>query len=239
MRMDGHSHVGYVRARNEDTIAWDERLGIALVADGMGGHPAGNVASHTAVDCVLAAVRGERRDASALVANGDAGRYIELAHHALMSHGRHHPETQGMGTTLVLLALAPPHGVVAHVGDSRAYRLRGGWLERLTSDDNAAQRALDQGLITPDQARRSPERHQLVQALGIGSPEPHVTPIEVGDDDVFLLCTDGLNGELPDREIQELMNDGIDDLSSTARALVRGALDRGGHDNVSVVLARA
>lgn len=236
MGITGYSHRGRVRARNEDAIDWDDALGVAVVADGLGGHPAGDVASRLAAEAVLHAARQHGRAGTWLGAGGDPVAAIHLAHHTLRAHGRRHPATAGMGTTLVVAARAASRAVIAHVGDSRAYRFHAGTLTRLTRDHNAAQEAVDAGLMTPDEARRSPERHHLSQALGLdAAPRPERTETPLPSGDWLLLASDGLTGEVDDTEIAALLA-AATDAGDAARRLVTAAVGHGGRDNVSVVV---
>jgi len=145
----------------------------------------------------------------------------------------------GLATTAVLAAWDQTSLAVAHCGDSRAYRFSGGYLECLTADHNAAREAIEAGRLTPEQARTSPERHQLTRALGIGPPGApgiEVNYMMPAPGDVFLLCTDGLHGELDDHTISRILYDSERDLAAASRALIDAALEAGGHDNVTVVL---
>lgn len=240
MRIEGATHTGKVRQRNEDDYGWDEAAGVAMVADGLGGHPAGDQASQLVVATVLEAARGV--DAGTwLGSGGDPVALLGRCHERLLEHGRRHPADLGLGTTAVLAAWDGPRLVVAHCGDSRAYRLRAGSLAALTADHNAAREAVDRGQLTAEQARRSPARHQLTEALGVGDEAPRVdvTEMAVSSGDVILLCTDGLHGELDDDAIGAAIAGAGDDLRSAADGLVHAALMAGGSDNVTVVLLGA
>ncbi len=238
MQIGGATHIGNVRSRNEDAIGWDARAGIAAVADGLGGHPAGDVASGIAVDIAMAAAGAPDTSASSWAKSDAAARLIRQMHEAIQAHARQQPTDAGLATTIVLAAAAAGRYVVAHVGGSRPYRFGAGGLARLTRDHNAAQKAVDLGALSADQARHSPSRHQLAQALGLEpAPTPDVHRGELADDDLLLLCSDGLTGELADDELEALLRQSSPgDLDTTAQRLVRAALDQGGHDNVSVVL---
>lgn len=237
MIIAGHTHIGRVRARNEDAIGWDEAAGMAAVADGMGGHPAGDVASRLAVATVLEAAREQLSGNRAwLAAGSDPEQLIHRAHQAILIQAECEPRYVGMGTTLVVAAVDNRRVAIGHVGDLRAYRLHEGRLSRLTRDHNLAQEALDQAWITPEQARHVPERHRLTQALGIGTVKPDVMRLERTRGDLIILCTDGLTSELPDSEIQQRLAQANHDPDRMAQLLVRSAVDSGGNDNVSVVV---
>lgn len=237
MRAAGHTHVGRVRARNEDAMGWDAEPGVAVVADGMGGHPCGDVAALLAVDAALEAVRREAGDRPWLDAGGDPAQLLGLLNAAVRAHGRHHTECSGLGATVVLAAVGSDQVAVAHAGDARAYRLHAGRLEPLTRDHNLAGEAVARGWLSPEAARHAPERHQVTQALGLDAePEPEVQRFRREPGDLLLLCSDGLSGELPDRDIQDLLEASGPDLEPTARRLVRAALEAGGSDNITVVV---
>lgn len=237
MIIAGHTHIGRVRVRNEDAIGWDEAAGVAVIGDGMGGHPAGDVASQLAVATVLETVREPPlNDRTWLAKGGDPEQLIHKVHQTILGEAEREPRYAGMGTTLVLAAVDDERISIAHVGDSRAYRLYEGCLSRLTRDHNLAQEALDQAWMTPEQAHRSAERHRLTQVLGIGTVNPDVTRIERNPGDLIILCTDGLTGELLDSEIEQQLAQAHNDPDRTAQLLVHAAVDSGGKDNVSVVV---
>ena len=237
MRAAGHTHVGRVRARNEDAMGWDDRLGLAIVADGMGGHPCGDVAARLAVDAALETARRGAAGGPWLDSGGDPARLLTLLNATVLAHGRHHPECTGLGATVVLAALGRDEVAVAHVGDARAYRLHAGQLKPLTRDHNLAGEAVARGWLSPEEARHTPERHQITQALGLDAePQPEVQRFRRQPGDLLLLCSDGLTGERPDRELQDLLQDSGPDLETTARRMVHAALQAGGSDNITVVL---
>ena len=239
MIIAGHTHIGRVRARNEDAVGWDEPAGVAVIADGMGGHPAGDVASQLAVATVLEAVREPSSNGRPWLAKGgDPEQLIHKVHETIIGQAEQEPRYAGMGTTLVLAAVDDGRISIAHVGDSRAYRLHEGRLSRLTRDHNLAQEALDQAWMTPEQVHRSPERHRLTQVLGIGTVNPDVTRLERQPGDLIILCTDGLTGELPDSEILQQLAQAQHDPDRAAQQLVQAAVESGGKDNVSVIVLR-
>lgn len=229
---------GRVRDRNEDAVGADEEAGVAVVADGMGGHPAGHVASRLAVEEALAALHeSSRDDGGAAMAEA-----VERAQARVLEEGRRDPEKQGMGTTLTALALQRETGRfhIGHVGDSRAYRLRGGRLVLLTRDQTWVQEQVEAGRISPDQARNHPWGHVLNQALGLeDGPRPALEEGEARPGDVYLLCSDGLNAMLSDEQIQARLTGALTrSLDGAARALVEAANEEGGVDNVTVALLR-
>ena len=234
---------GRVRANNEDAIAVDASLGLAILADGMGGYNGGEVASGMAIALLQASfsrwlthagrtahVRAMRR---ALQAGTDE------ANSAILEAGLANMQLQGMGTTLVVAAFGSHRAVVGHIGDSRCYRFRSAKLEQLTRDHSLLQEQLDAGMITPEQAAQSPHRNLVTRALGIERSvdlEMHEHGAFVGD--VYLLCSDGLSEMVTDSEISSVLLQNCD-LSEKALLLVALANDNGGRDNISVVLASA
>lgn len=242
------SDRGLLRANNEDAVFADPALGLAILADGMGGYQAGEVASDMAirrlaedfggyVRSCLAAASGEAPDVEAM-AQQLVGEIV-ATNSAIFNLALSLPEYAGMGTTLVLAWFYNNRMLVAHVGDSRLYRLRDGRLEQLTRDHSLIQEQLDSGMIDPDEALHAECRGLLTRALGA---EPRVA-VDVADHavlpgDLILLCSDGLNEMLDDHAIGELLGAGGDNLPKLAEDLVRQANDRGGRDNVSVIVVQ-
>ena len=223
--------VGRRRRNNEDHLFADPRRGVFAVADGMGGHAAGEVASEMAVAAVAAAAA----DPDSLV------QAVRAANTAILTRGTQERDKDGMGTTLTALALSVHERRfrIAHVGDSRAYLLRGGALEQLTVDHTWVQQRVDCGDLTPEQARTHPLSSVLTRSLGIDDAvEVDVVTGELRENDLFLLCSDGLTGMLADDELRAQLREERP-LAETAGALVRAANDAGGTDNITVVLVRA
>lgn len=225
--------IGRVRSRNEDSVAVDAGVGLLVVADGMGGHNAGDLASRMAIEGVVAAMQGSTgEDDQRLVAA------VRQANDAIYAAAGEDYERSGMGTTVVAVWLRPTRLVVAHVGDSRLYRLRDGVIEALTRDHSQVQDLVDRGILTPAQARASTRRNFLSRALGT-DPDVAIdaaahTPAA---GDVYLLCSDGLTNMVEDEEIVALVRDAAS-LGAAAEALVAQANERGGRDNITVALAR-
>lgn len=225
------TNTGAVREHNEDAFAAHPELGLWIVADGMGGVSGGEVASAVAVETIARAVE---KGATLSAAMRDAHRAIVTA--ASLGQGSH-----GMGTTAVAVRLDGRHFALAWVGDSRAYLLRHGQsIQQLTHDHSYVQALLDQGLIDSEQADAHPYRHLVTRALGsLETAEIEADQVdgELRPGDWLLLCTDGLTGELSDAEIGALIED-ADAPEAAAQALVAAALERGGHDNITVILLR-
>lgn len=237
------SDRGMVRANNEDAVYADPLLGLAILADGMGGYAAGEVASMMAVSQLAAALSDlSRREAVAGVLPSEEivqliGSEIVAVNSAIYNLARTAPQYAGMGTTLVLGWLHGEKLYFAHVGDSRLYRWRTGGLTQLTADHTLLQAQLDSGMITREQAERADYRNLLTRAIGVGPwVEIDFGCCEVGADDVFLLCSDGLTEMLSDDAIADLFLAGAGDLERLAEDLVRRANDLGGRDNISVIL---
>jgi protein phosphatase len=226
--------VGHIRERNEDCVDEFERRGARLlvVADGMGGHRGGATASQVTVE-TIGKVFAESSETPEQVLH-DA---FETANREVFRLAAETPALLGMGTTCVALWLDPRgQGWVAHVGDSRAYRLRGRHLSALTSDHSVVGELERRGMVTPAEARTHPRRNELLRSIGVDlSLTVDLATVSVEAEDRFLLCSDGLCGLVPDAEIEALLAEGpIDDC---VRALVDRAKRYGAPDNVTVQTA--
>lgn len=218
--------------------------GIAVVADGMGGHPGGDVASRIAADT---AVRILGEELARTAGPGEGGpdrlsaamhRSVLGAHEAIRARGEAEPELDGMGTTMTAIAIDPESAlfVLGNVGDSRGYRFRGGEVTRLTKDDTWVQERIDARQLTPEQARRHPFAHLLTQCLGLeDAPKPRITQGSIEPGDAFLLCSDGLVGMVDEAALAEILRSGRPS-ADTLRALIDAANDAGGFDNITAVL---
>jgi serine/threonine protein phosphatase PrpC len=227
------THVGWVRENNEDAYAVGD--GFWAVADGLGGHVGGEVASRLAVEAVREYLEGDEHRQG--MAEPEVHAAFKSAQDAIAAEAYEHPQLDDMGTTLVV-AVLDPRGtlIVGNVGDSRAYLLVGGVLHQVTTDDNLAQELVDEGELTLEEARTHPGQFVLSKALGLGqrtAPEATVSWVENARGRL-LLCTDGLNGELGDSVIAELLAHGAP--REAATDLVEAALDQGGSDNVTVIV---
>jgi len=238
---------GRVRAHNEDAVFVNPANGLAILADGMGGYNAGEVASGMTTS-LLAGSLGQAmvRFSSPGSAGLDAQLIenclldeISAANVAVYNAAESQAQYAGMGTTLVVACFYNNRMSVAHLGDSRLYRLRSGCFEQLTRDHSLLQEQLDNGIITPEEARHSHNKNLLTRALGV---DP-VVEVEVHDygmqrGDLVLICSDGLNDMIEDDEIARILRDAGDDLARAADELVRTANDNGGRDNISVILVK-
>lgn len=239
---------GLIRSHNEDAIFADPTLGIAVLADGMGGYNAGEVASGMATTLLasnfsrlLPAVfpQGARASDGALVEQHIVSE-IAAANSAIFNAAQSQPQYAGMGTTLVLAWFYDNRLSIAHVGDSRLYRLREGSLEQLTRDHSLLQEQLDGGMITAEEARFSQNKNLVTRALGVeSSVEIEIHDHEVKPGDILMLCSDGLNDMVEDDELALTLQRLSGNLALAAEQLVELANDHGGRDNVSVILVRA
>jgi protein phosphatase len=237
---------GRVRDHNEDCIESRPEIGLYVLADGMGGYNAGEVASGMATSLIADGVaegwipkevdRLSREEAMAL-ADRLLREQIARANTAVFTTSQNNPECAGMGTTLVVCVFYDNFVCVGHIGDSRLYRLRGDKLDQVTRDHSLLQEQLDSGLITPEEAKLSQNRNLVTKALGIDpevEPELHVHETQEGD--LYLLCSDGLNDMVDDEEIRLTLITLRSNPSLSVQQLVQAATDNGGRDNVSAML---
>ena len=236
LRSAALSDIGLRRRTNEDCYAVAPDLGLYLVADGMGGHTAGQVASDLAAQASVSALRTLVDAAASLT---EKLRYsVAAANREILATAQAKPELAGMGTTLVAVLAGADRIALAHVGDSRAYLVRGGRIRQLTDDHSLVAELVRRREITETAARGHPHRHVLTRALGVRrtveADLAELTP-EVGD--TFVLCSDGLTGLVQDDEIAKAIA-ATDDLDAVCANLVELANDRGGEDNITVLLLR-
>ncbi len=237
------SDVGNVRQFNEDSIATDPDCGAVVLADGMGGHRAGEVASQIATQIILSGLQSEVAEfASDLGPQAPlqaVDRSINRANSAVFAAAQAQPTYQGMGTTLAMALFYDNRVTLGHIGDSRIYRLRGELLQLLTRDDSLVREQIELGLIAAADAGDSHNRSLVTRALGIEeSIAAHLRQEEASPGDVFLLCSDGLNDLVEDADIELMLSALKTNLPLAAGHLVQTAKDNGGYDNVSVILAR-
>jgi protein phosphatase len=237
--MIGMTDPGRVRVKNEDSIATKPEAGLAVLADGMGGHQAGEVASRIAIEIVTRHLTDNfavDRDQPPEQRIAEA---IRRANTAILDTARAHAEYAGMGSTVVVALFRGDKLHVGHVGDSRLYRLRGEKLEQMTVDHSVVQELVSRGLFTMEEARQSVGKNLVTRALGV-DPEvvPDVATLPVEGNDVYLLCSDGLNDVVEDDEIARQIGKAGDNLYTAAFRLVSLANQRGGPDNISVILVR-
>lgn len=240
--MASATDVGRVRSHNEDSISTDPELGLATLADGMGGYNAGEVASGIAVAMVPAELRklaatqnlhGLTDEAVQQMVAAQAGK----VNNAIFAAAQNQSQYSGMGTTLVIAYWHGERVTIGHLGDSRCYQLRGDTIRALTRDHSWIQEQIDAGLITPEQARASKRKNLVTRACGIDpavAAEVHTHEVRAGD--IYLLCSDGLYDMVPDEEIRLTVSSLKSNLTLAAQQLVQQANDNGGRDNISVIL---
>ena len=242
------SHAGRKRPHNEDSAVTDSDLGLALVADGMGGYKAGEVASAIAAKAVFDGIREGKSRHRFVPQAGDARlsresllirESIQNANLHVFHTARQVPQCHGMGTTIVAALFHHGKVSIAHVGDSRIYLLRDGALSQVTSDHSLVQELIDRGFFTAEEAQANTPKNLVTRALGIDEHvQIDVKEIETRPGDIYLLCSDGLNDMVNDEEIRLTLSKYSANLSQAANELVRLANESGGKDNISVVLAR-
>lgn len=236
LRAAGSTDVGLRRRENEDAFALAPELGLCVVADGMGGHTAGQVASQLAAEAVHQAI--QMLDEGPATPSEKLRYAVSAANRAVHGTARQRPECAGMGTTLVALLFEGQRAALAHVGDSRAYLLRGDRIRQLTDDHSIVGELLRRREISEDAAREHPHRHVLTRAVGVrAAVEPDLAELTPTPGDVFVLCSDGLTSHVEDHEIAKVIGE-EDDLQEASQRLVDLANHRGGEDNTTVVVAR-
>lgn len=231
------SNPGLVRKGNEDFIHVDDNLGVYLLADGMGGHSAGEVASELAVKTAQSYMVDRLSSTSDDEIPDVLSEAIKTAHEAVNAKAKTDLSLMGMGTTLVEVVVRNNKAFICHAGDSRAYLYRD-TLQRLTRDHTMGDHLLENNILPFE---RIPEKqwHILTQAVGVGDPPvPDIKQIELASGDMLLLCSDGLTDMLTDTEIGALIAGGNSDLKNISQGLVDAANNKGGRDNISVVLVR-
>ena len=244
----GLTDAGMVREKNEDAIGFDSSLGLVVLADGMGGHRGGEIASSMTVDSIIDEVQkklpevtnGEVDDASGFslesICIQDA---VVAANELVFRTAEANPEHKGMGTTIVVLQFYNNSFSLAHIGDSRCYRLRADKFEQITKDHSLLQELIDRGFYTPEEARNSMNKNLVTRALGI---DPVVMP-DIQEDivlknDIYLLCSDGLTDLVEDNDIYLTIKQFSANLEEAAKQLITKANQNGGKDNISVMLCR-
>ena len=238
---------GEVRPHNEDALFGDAALGLAILADGMGGYNAGEVASSMATALLSRSLIGtlDEREPQQFDADGQRVAHhqlrerIEQANAEIYFAAESDPQLCGMGTTLVVAWFYDNMVTLAHLGDSRAYRLRGNLFECLTRDHSLLQEQIDSGIISAEEARFSPGKNLVTRALGVDlMVEPEIRDFSVLPGDIYLLCSDGLNNMVGDVEIGATVRALAGDPVAAAERLVQMANNNGGRDNISVILVR-
>src|SRR6202453_2840858 len=247
LRCVGMTDTGKVREHNEDTIAVDQDIGLLVLADGMGGYNAGEVASGIAVKTIVNLVREsvEREDlripdkatgmSRPSIILRDA---IHRANKIIYQTARAQPQCEGMGTTVVSALMFDNKIAVAHVGDSRMYRLRNDKFEQVTMDHSLLQELVDRGFYSPEEAQRAANKNYVTRALGVESNvevEVQEHPVQKGD--MYLICSDGLSDMVEDDDIHLTISTFGANLETATKQLIQLGNDNGGRDNISLLVA--
>ena len=234
MKVAYSTDVGKTKDLNEDSLYLNEDLGLFIVADGMGGHNAGEVASNLAVTIIGAFIAeglASAHNAAELVRSA-----VEKANEIILQKSLHQTAWSEMGTTVLVALLQDDQAIIAHVGDSRAYMLRDGALEQLTEDHTFVAEWLKEGLITKEEARTHSQRHGLTEAVGVTDEVEIDVSVRPWDDSgCLLLCSDGLTDMIEDEEILDILTSSTEP-AHACRRLVDAANQKGGRDNITVVL---
>lgn len=249
VRFSGATDVGRKRDHNEDAIYLPNGTRLAIVADGMGGHAAGDVASALAVETIVShfvstdAIQpmtwpykiehGIKGDIDRMVTG------IMLANAKIYEKAQTDPACKGMGTTVVALYFLDDTAIIGHVGDSRVYRLRGSELTQLTEDHSLINDYVKMKRMTAEEAEQSPIKNVVVRALGMKeSVKVDIITETPRVGDCYMLCSDGLSGMLPDDQIEHMVRGASSDIDNATEKLINGANEEGGIDNITVVLAQ-
>lgn len=243
--------VGQVREHNEDYISCAENLGVSVLADGMGGLNAGEIASSMSVHLLMEELTAYREGKSNIMSelpeesmdlpmdSRVVKHAIEKANNAVFHVSQTQPQCRGMGTTIVVSLFYDNKLSVGHIGDSRMYRFRDDQLEQITKDHSFVQELIDKGLYTKEEARESNKKNVVTRALGVApSVEVEVNEYKVKPGDVYLMCSDGLTDLVTDADIETSLRELGGNLGEVANHLVNVANASGGKDNISIVLAR-
>ncbi len=237
----GLTDEGLVRDHNEDFISWSADYGLVILADGMGGHNAGEVASELAVKSVTDALEEvlspDVQDACKLDSKEVVRDAVIFANDEINLHAKTHPECNGMGTTIVMTLFCNDKVILASVGDSRIYRFRKGKLKQVTTDHSLVQEMIDNGYMSEEEAINSTNRNLITRALGIAEDvDVDVAEQSIEKNDIYLLCSDGLSDMITDDKIFSTLVKSRQDLKRASKDLIELAKEHGGHDNVSVIL---
>ena len=248
LRCVGMTDTGRVREHNEDTFGTDADIGLVVLADGMGGYKAGEVASGITVRTVMGLLKEaiERQDLTIQDQQLGMSRpgillrdSIQRANKIIYQTARTQTHCEGMGTTVVAGLFFDDKLTIAHVGDSRLYRMKGPKFEQITQDHSLLQELIARGFYTPEEAQRAASKNYVTRALGVEpSVEVEITEVPVEKDDLFLLCSDGLSDMVEDEDIQLTISTFGANLETLAKQLVLLSNENGGRDNVSIVLAK-
>jgi protein phosphatase len=234
---------GLARNNNEDSVAFDDATSVAVLADGMGGYNAGEIASGMATAFIRSELSRWLNEVGQQANPLEVKRAIEIcvdnANRSIFNAAHTNPQYSGMGTTLVVGVFRDTRLVLGHIGDSRCYRLRDNILMQITKDHSLLQEQIDAGLLTPEQAQTAPNKNLVTRALGVEDAVLlEINEHQVEADDIYLMCSDGLSDMIQDGAIEKILQNGTS-MTQMAAELITSANDNGGHDNISVLLTQA
>ena len=248
LEIASHTDPGMVRTNNEDSIASVPDKGLVVLADGMGGYNAGEVASGMATTVLTTELRQLLEDHAPYAVDPQSGQkaavkmlqqQIAKANTTIYQASQSQPQYAGMGTTLVLALFYDNKVMVAHIGDSRLYRMRGNEFSQVSKDHSLLQEQIDAGMLTKEQAKLSSNKNLVTRAMGIDpAVEAEIREYETRSGDIYLLCSDGLSDMVNDEDIGMTLQALRANLNLAAQQLVQMANDNGGRDNVSVILIK-
>ena len=236
--------TGLVRSHNEDAVQISADHSIAVLADGMGGYNAGEIASSIATSVFMIELEQQLLQLDGKHASGKRlqqlmAAAVGIANDQILDAARNEPQYSGMGTTLVAALFRHDRIVIAHIGDSRCYRFRQGKLTLLTRDHSLLQEQIDAGLVSAEWARYAPNKNLITRALGVAPQiDVETNEYQIEEGDLYLLCSDGLSDMLSEEQMTEMMQTHQTELDKLGEVLVQAANDNGGRDNISAILAR-
>ena len=237
----GKTDIGIVRSNNEDNFIVDEKLGLLVVADGMGGHAAGEIASKMAVSIIYDHLLGQQTffgayNESYSLSTNNLNSALQLANLAVYEAAEGSPQLHGMGTTVAAVLICGNQLSIAHIGDSRVYLVRSGNIEQLTDDHSIINEQVMRDLITREEAANSTTKNYLTKALGISAEmEADLNELTLLDGDILLLCTDGLSNMINDENMLEMILN-AQNPAAICDLLINKAIEQGGKDNITAVI---
>lgn len=249
IRYAGNTHVGMKRDHNEDSLYLLPEENVYIVADGMGGHASGEVASQMAVETVAQFSRDTAEDEEVTwpfkmdkdrkYQENRLATSIKLANLRIFEQAQANPKQKGMGTTIVTTMFIDKDIIVGHVGDSRVYMLRDGVYTQITEDHSLLNDYIKMKDLTPEEIENFPHKNVIVRALGMKETvQVDIYSAEAKNKDIYLLCSDGLSGMVKDEEMRDILTSCNDDLEQACNRLIQQANQAGGTDNITVVLAQ-
>lgn len=237
LQFNALTDVGRKRSKNQDQIGAFPELGLFIVADGMGGHRGGETASQMAVETICEYTAAAFEASQPWNPRRVLTDAIQKANHLIFERSANDPELHGMGTTAIAALVRDETLTLGHVGDSRCYLLRDGFLWQVTRDHSLVQEKIRAGLITREEAKTDRMKNVITRSVGFeGVVSVEIYESDLLPGDLFLLCSDGLSGQLTDAELQEILNEGRETLDACTETLIRRANANGGDDNISAIL---